>query len=60
MTQEKLADLAGLASRHVQKIEAGEVNLTLQSLAVLAEVLAMDPSELLSSPDESGTFKREA
>jgi len=32
MTQESLAGCAGLAFRHIQKIEAAEVNLTLNSL----------------------------
>jgi hypothetical protein len=36
--------------RHWQKIEAGEVNVTLQTLARLGEVLGIDPSNLLREP----------
>ena len=39
---------AGLAIRHVQKVEAGEVNLTLETLRKLAEGLGVDPSVLLA------------
>ena len=33
--------------RHVQKIEAGEVNVTLRTLSKLATALSTDPLELL-------------
>lgn len=35
-TQEQAADAASIAARHYQKIEAGSVNLTLATLARLA------------------------
>lgn len=48
LTQESLAQRAGLASRHLQKIEAGEVNVTLDSLVKLANALEVDLSELFT------------
>jgi transcriptional regulator with XRE-family HTH domain len=49
MTQEELAGRCGLATRHLQKIEAGEVNVTLRTLAVLASVLRVELNQLLAS-----------
>jgi transcriptional regulator with XRE-family HTH domain len=52
LTQEKLAQRAGLAPRHLQKIEAAEVNVTLASLVRLAEALGVDICQLfLDIPD---------
>ncbi len=47
LTQEAAADGAGLAVRHFQKIEAEEVNVTLDTLCKLAAALGVDVSELL-------------
>lgn len=47
MTQEELAERTGLASRHIQKLEAGEVNATLKTVALIAEGLGIEPDELL-------------
>ena len=44
LTQEDLAGRAGLAVRHLQKIEAGEVNMTLYTVARLASVLDVAPA----------------
>jgi transcriptional regulator with XRE-family HTH domain len=38
-TQETLADKSGLAIRHLQKIEAAEVNVTLGTIAKIAKAL---------------------
>jgi transcriptional regulator with XRE-family HTH domain len=51
LTQEQLANAAGLAARHVQKIEAGEVNVTLRTLVCLGTALGVDAGILLGSPD---------
>ena len=48
LTFEMVADRAGLHWRHVQKIEAGEVNVTLMTLARLATGLSIDVEELVS------------
>jgi len=47
MTQEAVAHRAGLALRHFQKVEAGEVNLTIATLVKLAIALDVDTSALL-------------
>lgn len=47
MTQEALAAKAGLAVRHIQKIEAGTVNLTMMTLGKISSALNVHPSDLL-------------
>lgn len=47
LSQEQLAHLAGLATRHLQKIEAGQVNVTLRTLARLGSALGAEPGRLL-------------
>jgi transcriptional regulator with XRE-family HTH domain len=49
ISQEELASSAGLVSRHVQKLEAGDVNATLKTLNALANALHVDVSDLLST-----------
>jgi len=58
LTQERLADLSGLAVRHLQKIEAGEVNLTLLSIAAIADALGCEPRDLLGRPEEFSIGKK--
>jgi transcriptional regulator with XRE-family HTH domain len=48
LTQEKLAQKAGLAMRYVSGIERGEENPTVSTLAKLAKALGVHPSVLLS------------
>lgn len=48
LSQEALADHAGLDRSHMGKIERGERNLTLLNLAKLADAMSCRPSELLS------------
>lgn len=47
LTQEELADRAGLNPRHVQKLEAGELNVTIGTLASLALALDVTITDLL-------------
>jgi transcriptional regulator with XRE-family HTH domain len=47
ITQDELASRAGLDARHVQKLESGQVNATLKTIAVLAGALQIDPAALL-------------
>ena len=47
MTQEVLAERSGLAVRHVQKIEAGTLNLTIITLNKISSALNIHPSNLL-------------
>ena len=48
LTLEAASDLAGVNSRHFQKLEAGEVNATLRTLARLADALGVRPEQLLT------------
>jgi transcriptional regulator with XRE-family HTH domain len=48
MTQEELADRAGLSARYIGSIERADVSASVTVLGQLAEALQIDPSELLS------------
>ena len=50
LTQEQVAEAIGINWRHLQKLEAGEVNVTLRTLARICEGLAVDAPSLLTSP----------
>jgi ribosome-binding protein aMBF1 (putative translation factor) len=50
MTQEELADRAGLSSRYLGSIERAEVSATIAVLEKLAKALGVDPGELLRLP----------
>jgi transcriptional regulator with XRE-family HTH domain len=52
LTQEQLAHAAGLATRHLQKIEAGRVNVTLRTLGRLGSSLGVEASVLLEGSDD--------
>lgn len=56
-TQEAFAAEAGLSTRYVQRVEAGEENLTLRSLAILASVLRSPVATLLEPPRTRTTRK---
>lgn len=47
LTQEELASKAGLAARHLQKLEAGSVNATLDTLDRLSGALDVSPELFL-------------
>ena len=49
LTQMELADASGLHWRHVQKIEAGESNVTLVTMARLADGLQVDAMTLMAA-----------
>lgn len=50
MTQQEVADRLQVTLRYVQKVEAGEENLTLRSLAEFANALKVPLEELLVAP----------
>lgn len=52
LTQEDLADLAGIERSHVGSIERGENNLTLVSIVKLCDALKVNPSALLTDLDK--------
>jgi transcriptional regulator with XRE-family HTH domain len=49
MSQEALADCAGIDRSHMGKIERGERNVTLLNLARIAAAMSISASELLAS-----------
>jgi transcriptional regulator with XRE-family HTH domain len=51
LSQEALADHAGIDRSHMGKVERGERNLTLLNLAKLAQALSCRPSDLLIDAD---------
>jgi predicted transcriptional regulator len=53
LTQTALAVLAGLTQQYVARIEAGQINPTLATIAVIARALGMSMSDLLGHPDSS-------
>jgi transcriptional regulator with XRE-family HTH domain len=50
MTQEELADRAGLSARYLGSIERAEVSATITVLERLAGALNVDPCELIRAP----------
>lgn len=52
-TQEELASQAGLNTRHIQKIEAAELNVTIGTLSALASALSVTISDLIGINSKS-------
>jgi len=50
LTQQKLAERLGVSTRYVQRVESGSKNLTLTSLAEIANVLRVAVVDLFASP----------
>jgi transcriptional regulator with XRE-family HTH domain len=50
MTQEELADRAGLSSRYLGSIERGAVSASVTVLGRLAQALRVSPCELIAQP----------
>ena len=50
----ELSELTGLHSRHLQKIEAGNSNVTLVTMACLASGLGVSPGELIATGRSKG------
>jgi transcriptional regulator with XRE-family HTH domain len=50
LTQERLAERAGVTARYLQSIEGGHENLTLETLAKLATALKVPPIRLFEPP----------
>jgi transcriptional regulator with XRE-family HTH domain len=49
LTQEELADRAGLSARYLGSIERGNVSASVTVLGRLADALEIDPCELIRS-----------
>lgn len=53
-TQEDAAHASGLAVRHYQKLEAGELNVTLRTLTKVAKALKCEMSDLFADQRQNG------
>ena len=54
MTQEELADRAGLSARYVGAIERGDVSASVTVLGQIAEALGVEPGDLLRRSSRKG------
>ena len=54
MTQEELAERAGLSARYVGAIERGDVSASVTVLGQIAEALGVEPGELLHRSSRKG------
>ncbi|MGH1506994.1 helix-turn-helix domain-containing protein [Ralstonia solanacearum] len=52
MSQEALADRAGLHRTYISQVEREIVNVSLDNIVLLAEVLGVEASDLLAEPCE--------
>ena len=52
LSQEALADLAGLHRTYVGSVERGERNVSIDNIDRLAEALSVSPAELLRERDD--------
>lgn len=58
MTQEELADRAGLSSRYLGSIERADVSATITVLEKLAKALGVDPCDLIRAPAQGKSRRR--
>ncbi len=54
MTQEELAERAGLSARYVGAIELGDVSASVTVLGRIAEALGVEPGKLLRRSSRKG------
>ena len=54
MTQEELAERAGLSTRYVGAIEHGDVSASVTVLGQIAEALGVEPGDLLRRSSRKG------
>ena len=55
LSQEALADRAGLHRTYISSIERGERNVSIENIFALAKALAVDPRELLAPNGGGGS-----
>jgi transcriptional regulator with XRE-family HTH domain len=51
ITQEKLAEINNIDYKYYQRIEAGDVNITMKTLCKLSESLKIDPVKLFAKEE---------
>jgi transcriptional regulator with XRE-family HTH domain len=47
LSQRALAAEADMEHKHIQRIEAGEINPTMTTIVILADALGVDPGDLM-------------
>jgi transcriptional regulator with XRE-family HTH domain len=52
MSQDDLADKAGISRQSIWRIERGETNISIDTLYKIAKALGCEPSELLKKKEE--------
>lgn len=53
LTQEELAELAGLSLRYVGAVERGDASASVTVLGLIADALGIEPCELVKRPSGS-------
>ena len=56
ISQELLAELAGLHRTYIGSIERGERNVSLKNIIKLCSALKINPSDLMKALDDQATF----
>lgn len=54
LSQQQLADLAGLSRRMVAGVETGQDNISLAKLSLIADVLEVDFAQIIAAPEQQG------
>ncbi|HEX5382605.1 MAG TPA: XRE family transcriptional regulator, partial [Acinetobacter sp.] len=54
LSQQQLADLAGLSRRMVAGVETGQDNISLAKLSLIADVLEVDFAQMIAAPEQHG------
>lgn len=54
LSQQQLADLAGLSRRTIAGVESGQDNISLAKLSLIADVLEIDFAQMIAAPEQQG------
>ena len=54
LSQQQLADLAGLSRRMVAGVESGQDNISLAKLSLIADALGVDFAQIIAAPEQQG------
>ena len=57
LTQEELAERLDVSTKYLQRLEAGDENLTIRSVVGIANALDVQPSYFLQPPRNTGPRK---